>query len=103
MRILLFLLLTAPAFAQAPACAPQNITLQVTGRPYLPPSSRASLAVPVTICPEPDVQPPEPTEDILHGPTTPTGLLKGQGPANLLTNRYTQSVTLTPRPPAPGP
>lgn len=98
MRLLVLLLLIAgPALAQ-PACdAPgTRIPVQVSGPPLMPRGARASATVYIPTCQETETRPPDPPEDILHGPPAPDGLLRGEGPKNILTNRYEKSVTISP-------
>lgn len=93
------LLLVLPALAQTPACTQENLNLPITlsGRPYLPKDARTTVMLTVPQCPSATEAPPEP-EDILHGDNPGSDLLKGSGPANLLTNRYERQVTISPAP-----
>ena len=97
MRVLLFLLLALPALAQETdlACPSITIPVLVTGRPFLPPGTRAHPSVTVPLCSD-NALPQDGPEDFLHGDPAPQELLRGEGPRNLLTNRYEKSVTVTP-------
>ena len=97
MRIVLLLLsLTGPALAQ-PACPDAKLPVTVTDKPYVPKGVR--VTVNVDLCPQ-TAEPPPPPEDPLHGDPAPDGLLRGDGPADLLGNRYRERVKVTPA--APG-
>lgn len=91
--LFLIALSLATANAQQRACpspdTPQQVT--VTGKPYVPQGVRLNITI--ETCPQ-ETEPPPPPDDILHGDPAPQGLLRGEGPANLLTNRPKPKVTV---------
>lgn len=98
MRVLMLLLICAGAAqAQEVSCpAPGVLPVTVNGPPLAPKGIR--VTVNARLCAEETPAPPPP-EDVLHGEPAPQGLLRGEGPADLLGNRAKPRVTVTERPP----
>ena len=108
------LLLAAPALAQPADCQavpvgpPMAIGVVVGqaggARPGQPNQGGAApMAVGVGLMPVPSYgtlcaspAPPPPAGDVLHGPPAPHGLLRGNGPADVLHNRPAGEVVVGP-------
>ncbi|MCW3476937.1 hypothetical protein [Limobrevibacterium gyesilva] len=103
--LLLSVLCCAPAAAQPADCAsvpvgpgvPLEVWVGIDGRPGLPPGARGAAKLnlgeqPIygTVCPGPA----GPPEDVLRGPPAPNGLLRGDGPRDVLRNAPTGRVTI---------
>jgi hypothetical protein len=92
--ILLALLLPLSAVAQTmPELCGAAIPVDITGQPYLPKSARAHATVRIAC--DRNAEPPPPPQDILHGTAPGSDLLRGDGPKDLLANRWQTRVTVT--------
>ncbi len=99
--LLLFLLSTSPALGQSADC---EARLNGPAMPLMAHRQGAYIDlgnVPAngTICGDDAVLP----DDVLHGAPAPHGLLRGDGPRDVLHNRPDSHVTVTPMPNAPPP
>ena len=112
--LLLALLWSWPALAQPADCVarpngpalPLDVRVGLGGRPSVSKNMQGSLRlglgeVPAngTTCGEEADLP----DDVLHGAPAPHGLLRGDGPADVLHDRPQGHVTVTPVPTAPPP
>ena len=105
------LLAVGPVRAQHADCVarpvgptfPLDLRIDLAGRPGVPSGARGAARLTLgdqaangTVC----GGPPIPTsDDVLHGPPAPRGLLQGDGPRDVLHNRYVPRVTIEPRSP----
>ena len=112
MVLLVFLLLAIPALAQPADAQPADCPAQEVGPPMdvglsLERPTRAKAQAPATgwlgLQDIPSLgtecqAPPPPATDVLHGPPAPRGLLRGDGPTDVL-----QGALARPPPPGIGP
>ena len=108
--LLLGLAWTLPAAAQPADWAarpdgptlPLEVWIGIDGRPGMPAKAHGAAKLKLGDVPSggstcaSDVPPPD---DVLHGAPVPHGLLRGDGPRDVLHNRPTGSVTIEPAPP----
>lgn len=112
MVLLFMLLLTAPALAQPADCPSVPVGPPMDVEIYVGLTGPAKPAAPITgglgltrlpsrgtICPAP----PPPAGDVLRGTPDPQDLLRGNGPADLLSGRRTPEVLVGPAYPVPPP
>jgi hypothetical protein len=105
--LLLGLLLPSPVPAQPADCPAEPVgpgmrlvpRIALDGRPGVPQGVRGKVPIDLgdvpmfgTAC-APAAPPPE---DVLRGPPAPRGLLQGDGPRDVLHNRWQGEVTVTP-------
>jgi hypothetical protein len=96
---LLALLIAAPALAQPADCPSVPVGPPLDLQVYVAPPGRAAVVAGVGLPPTPMfgtrcIATEPPPADILHGPPAPNGLLQGNGPRDVLHNRYTPEVTI---------
>ncbi len=99
-RLLLLLLLPFPALAADCPARPNGPPMDIDvfaplpGQPGFAGIGLQGIPSTGTTCGSP---PPEVT-DVLRGPPAPKGLLRGDGPRDVLHNRPTGTVTISPAP-----